>query len=192
MPCPALKNLLKLRRENKLDLTPVEKEVYFDSFFDYAYNVFKVPNAKTWESINSYLSYLEDTVVLEGFKGVKTHYFEDRQALFLRDLNFDQRISKNEKLSKVLSKRCQIINYTEFLEDDLDYYFKRFSCFIKTVKNQKNNNQEEDKDYDEDLGMCTKIIEHFYIKSSTWGGQPFLDKKTGQAYMGVDHSCLII
>ncbi len=112
LSCPVLKNLLILRRENKLDLTPTETEVYFDSFFDYIYDVFRVPVEETWKRMDKWLyEYLENEVVFGGLTAVRDNYFDNRKSNFKLLKDF---------VKITTEEWCPIINYVESI-GDLDW-----------------------------------------------------------------------
>lgn len=65
---PVLNNLLKMRKEKRLDLTPTEVEFYFQSMFHYIYDVFRVPVPETFDKLNGWLNYIEINLTCNGLR----------------------------------------------------------------------------------------------------------------------------
>ena len=86
---PVLNNLLKLRKEKKIDITPTEDKFYFDGLFHYIYDVFRVPTKKTYERVQDWLGYIERNLVYGGFSHVEgTAYNSVRQSFKVKiDMN---------------------------------------------------------------------------------------------------------
>lgn len=64
---PVLQNLLRLRKENKLDITPTESNFYFAELFSYIYDVYRVPVEETYKGAQKFLDYIESYLVDSGF-----------------------------------------------------------------------------------------------------------------------------
>lgn len=73
---PILVNLLNLRKRGRLDLTPTEKEFYFQELFDYIYDVYKVPDQETYGEVEKWLKGIEKRLVVGGLSCVIQEAFE--------------------------------------------------------------------------------------------------------------------
>jgi hypothetical protein len=67
---PVLTNLLELKFSNRLEMTPTEIEFYFDSMFDYVYDVFRVPHEYTYKETEKWLDYINSKLFLDGINGI--------------------------------------------------------------------------------------------------------------------------
>lgn len=73
---PVIQNLLKLRKENKLSITPTESSFYFASLFDYIYDVYRVPVEATYKGTEGFLDYIEGELVHNGFSSIAKKSYE--------------------------------------------------------------------------------------------------------------------
>ena len=144
---PVLSNVLKLRKGIKLDLTPTEDKMLFGDFFDYIYDVFRVPVKQTYEGMKNWLvDYLEEKLVMGGIDGMKHDYY-------MEVINrYDSKLSMNNFFNKFCSKKgvdstrrtLEEINY--FLDvkvEHPDYYNRTREKIIESfwIKNDRNSNQ---------------------------------------------------
>lgn len=67
LKAPVLLNLLKLRSERKLELTPTEIEFYFTELFHYIYDVYRIPIEDTYIAAQNWIEeYVEKELVMGG------------------------------------------------------------------------------------------------------------------------------
>lgn len=107
---PFISNLLKLRNEkdNKLGLTPTEKIFYFDKFFEYIYEVYRVPCEETAQRVIEWLEHLEGEIVLKGMRGIIEDSYDGIREFYLARLRI------RESLKKLgASKEEGLINFHE-------------------------------------------------------------------------------
>lgn len=140
---PVLKNLLKLRSENKIELTPTELDFVFKEIFDYVYDVYRVPVEKTYKATAEWLKYIENTLVYDGLeKYIQTAYASAIQT-YETGLHLDE-------ILKDLAPRRELIKEINYYKD------------IGLDDKEKSYYERND----------TKVIESFWIKSSGNAGQP--------------------
>jgi len=103
---PVLSNLLKLRREDKLNLTPTESEFYFQELFGYIYDVYKVPDEKTYKDVEKWLEHIESQIVTGGLSAVIAEAFEFATNRYRTQMDFS-------KIMKRVHPSTKVINYYE-------------------------------------------------------------------------------
>ncbi len=112
---PVLTNILKLRRENKLDLTPTESLFYFQELFQYIYDVFRIPDEETYKDVEKWLFYIETCLVNGGLKHIIEEVFSFSTK---RYMSFKQAFK-----GMGMRKNQPIINCYEDIEvKNKDYY----------------------------------------------------------------------
>lgn len=133
---PVLSNLLKLRRENELDMTPTEREFYFASMFGYIYDVYRVPVEKTYGNVIEWLEYIEDCLVFSGFS-----YFiaEAYQYAY-------HKYERIEFVSKILNRdstKERINYYSELVVKYLEFYISKRPELIESfwIKSSRSSGQ---------------------------------------------------
>jgi hypothetical protein len=141
---PVLMNLLKLRKENKLNLTPTEDAFYFENLFDYIYDVYRIPTEETYKKVAEWLQHIEYSLVFSGLSYVKCNSYESVRS------NWEAKVRLAE-----FAKESGIKN-TKF---DL----KEINCFIDIGENNDFYNRKD-----------PKLIESFWIKCDKCVIQPII------------------
>jgi hypothetical protein len=156
---PVLLHFIKLlgEKDNTLGLTPTEKKFYFDRFFDYVYDVFRVPVPETYERMTPWLEdYLEGKLILGGLDNVIKSAYESIYRHYEHRLNFLEICNKHNL--------------------EMEQEFPEINCFTSIEVNGKV--MDYGKDFEQD------VIEQFWIRSDYHGGQPYITND-GEAYMSV-------
>jgi hypothetical protein len=140
---PVLSRILQLRKGTLLGLTPTEDKFIFEEFFDYVYDVFRVPVPETYKRMKEWLTdYLEGQLVMRGIEGIKERAYDSVKHSFDVKLRFVE-FCEEEKIP--CKRPLTEINY------------------FKEIEKTNINGSKTDPD----------LIEYFYIKTDSHGIQPF-------------------
>lgn len=134
---PILSAVLKLRRDNKLDLTPTENKFYFDSLFGYIYDVYRIPTEQNYQNIIQWLEHLEDELVWGGINYIIKDCYDNVGLCFYTFFRFHS--------NPILKLSPKIINYYTEIGDieHSDYYKSKKSDVIEQfwIKSDRNSGQ---------------------------------------------------
>ncbi len=116
---PCLMNILELRKTGKIEVTPTELKFYFDSMFDYIYDVYRVPVEETYVQMERWLEYIEKELVYNGFRWAIAHAFDNLRSRYMTAV----RLNKFFDETPTPRNPCPVINYYKKIEcSDEDYY----------------------------------------------------------------------
>lgn len=155
---PVLSNVLKLRKRTELDLTPTEDKMLFGDFFDYIYDVFRVPVKKTYKDMKNWLvDYLEGRLVMGGIDGMKHDYYREVVNRYKSELSMAGFFNTFCSKKGISNQRA----------------LKEINCFtnVKTEHPDFYNR------------VRKEIVESFWIKNDRWSNQPVIVGK--EAYSRV-------
>ncbi len=114
---PVMSRILKLKSENKLALTDTESKFFFDSFFDYVYDVFRIPVQYTYDKTKDWLSnYLEKKLIQSGLSSVKEIAF-DRVVR-----NYETRLMLEKLRKKDILKEINCYDFIGEEEENHAFY----------------------------------------------------------------------
>jgi len=133
---PVLTNLLKLRKEKKLELTPTENEFYFDMLFNYICDVYRIPHPHTYELVLEWLDHIESSLVYNGLS------FAIRKSYELASIKIETTISLLD-FCEDKDAPFDYNNYYTDIGEKNDYYNSKRKNVIESfwVKSSRSSGQ---------------------------------------------------
>lgn len=117
---PILSKIIQKADNKELEWSDVERDYYLGEFFDYIYDVFRIPVDYTIQETKKWILYLEATVLWEGISGIERRAYE---SVFYKIISFEcaDRIGILDKTQPVINHH--VLNIDGNQTDGINSFF---------------------------------------------------------------------